>query len=233
VDDEGAGQVHAAVASDVTAETAHRVDAGSHAPTRASKRQNGHSACVANTADLNEAILQGFTRDVIESDSAFEVLVRGWLWIDKALSALILAPLEAPEQLSQDALDWMRFEHKIQLAAAQGSLTWPSPLRALARIRNRLAHNPHVQVDAALVEELASSFEPDFGRLSDGTVICNAPELDTPKDVVERLRGMLTSIVAYLFELTREMMDLRVRELGRQVSALRRAIDERTKQGGS
>jgi hypothetical protein len=120
VDDEGAGQVHAAVASDVTAETAHRVDAGSHAPTRASKRQNGHSACVANTADLNEAILQGFTRDVIESDSAFEVLVRGWLWIDKALSALILAPLEAPEQLSQDALDWMRFEHTSSLLQHKG-----------------------------------------------------------------------------------------------------------------
>ena len=117
-------------------------------------------------------ILQGFTSDVIESDSAFEVLVRGWLWIDKALSALILAPLEAPEELSQDALDWMRFEHKIQLAAAQGSLTWPSSLRALARIRNRLAHNPHVQVDAALAEELASSFEPDFGSLGDGAVYC-------------------------------------------------------------
>lgn len=142
-----------------------------------------------------DLIFDGFNRDVLDSESSFEVLVRGYLWIDKVVSALIRAALPNADALTPEALDWMRFEHKIQLAQAQGTLQYSTPMRALNKVRNQLAHNPHTQIDASLVAELARSFDE---LDADGNKVeWSLARLDDALPLIDRLRAIMNAIFVY------------------------------------
>lgn len=72
--------------------------------------------------------------------SIVEVLLRGHLWVEKHLIALLESELSRPEKLD---LDRMTFSQKVKLADALGMLRPDEvgAIRALNGMRNKLAHD--------------------------------------------------------------------------------------------
>lgn len=101
--------------------------------------------------------------------SIVEVLLRGHLWLENALIELIEAEVANPVPLK---LDRMTFANKANLAEALGLLgsTDAGTLRALNKIRNRLAHDLHGEPtldDLVLLERGLSQSQTDLaGKLS-------------------------------------------------------------------
>lgn len=98
-----------------------------------------------------------------------EVLLRGHLWVEQFLMALIEAEVANPAPLSMDR---MTFANKLNLAEALGLLSSgdAKTIRILNKMRNRLAHDlegePGQEELSALEASLSDSQKSLAGKLS-------------------------------------------------------------------
>ncbi|WP_092800272.1 hypothetical protein [Rhodococcus globerulus] len=100
----------------------------------------------------------------LNSDSALEQTIRGHLWIESALIALIETTLLFPKHVD---LARFSFVQKLELATAHGFVR-PEDLPAykrLNRIRNQLAHSLHAALSEQDMNDLINSLSPEIRKL--------------------------------------------------------------------
>ncbi len=98
--------------------------------------------------------------------SAFEVVLRGHLWVEAQLTAVVTDVLPFPDLVDMDRFT---FPQRVALAAAHGFIR-PDDVAAYMRLnalRNRLAHRVNVEPGADFADELLSAFGPHLRRLVD------------------------------------------------------------------
>jgi hypothetical protein len=120
--------------------------------------------------------------EVLDSDEPLVMVIRGHLWIEHELQLAMWRVLELPEVLSFDRLT---FERKIELAVAVGVLEeteMPAYLAANA-LRNRFAHDPEMEIDAATADRLVTTLTPE---LRSYFVPDRVIEEDAPHEAVAR-----------------------------------------------
>lgn len=105
-------------------------------------------------------------QDLHESESPLAQVIRGHLWVESALIALLEAVLPFPEHVD---LARFSFAQKLALATAHGFIS-PEDLptyQRLNKIRNQLAHSLSSAVKEDDLRDLANSFGPVTRRIYD------------------------------------------------------------------
>jgi hypothetical protein len=114
--------------------------------------------------------LHGLSDD-LESDSPLQMLLRGHLYVEAEMVALLAHGVKKPDILR---LDRMQFERKIKLAVALGLLDeyWMPALLQLNKERNKLAHHldHHVTGETGRVILRAIPNAPDVEAAISGPV---------------------------------------------------------------
>ncbi|WP_275792871.1 hypothetical protein [Prescottella equi] len=127
-----------------------------------------------------------------------EVLLRGHLWVEQFLMALIEAEVANPEPLNMDR---MTFASKLNLAEALGLLSSgdAKTIRILNKMRNRLAHDlegePGQEELSALEASLSDSQKSLAGKLSQTDEYAGSPtELEHVVRLAMSILALITEI---------------------------------------
>ncbi len=144
----------------------------------------------------------------LSSDDTVAVLLKGHLWVESALTDLIRADLQLPDEWPD--LHRLSFPSKVALARAQGALYLGSePLLALNLVRNRLAHDVAYEVDDTTAAALLNAFPkvPEDLRAEDPDCAPHPPSTLTPdSQVVDVLREIVLSLLTHLYALNAEVL---------------------------
>ena len=159
----------------------------------------------------------------LSHDDGVAVLLRGHLWIEGALTELIRATFEFPDEWSD--LDRLAFPSKVALARAQGALFWDEPLLELNRVRNRLAHNVTYDVNDATAASLLKSF-PELSAIPEGIGPLRPGALTPERRVVEVVRDVVVSLLTYLWDATVAELQVRTAQMQDQTFRLQAAISD-------
>jgi hypothetical protein len=135
-----------------------------------------------------EALTDDDAESMLEEGDGLTSVIRGHLRTDFLLNTAIEAALDDPDEAG---LDGLPFPRKVDLAVAMGIIPKDvaATCKALNRIRNRFAHDPDYQLDAAIASQVRASF-PEALR---GERYPWPTEDETPRLVAKR--GFLTAFV--------------------------------------
>lgn len=160
------------------------------------------------------------------SDDAVAVLLKGHLWVESALTDLIRADLELPDEWPD--LQRLSFPSKVGLARAQGALYLGSELLlALNRVRNRLAHDVAYEVDDTTATALLNAFPkvPEELRAEDPECAPHLPSTLTPDtQAVIVLREIVVSLLTHLYTLNTEVLKARAVKMQKATQKLNALI---------
>lgn len=145
--------------------------------------------------------------------------------VDRALEELVRTTLPFPEDFER-VLTQMRFPSKLALAQAQGALLWPASFKALNSLRNKVAHEPELEVDEVAVRSLMAAFEPDFGESDELGRFGRRPIPSADDTVTAALRKCLLSMLENLHEHAMSELDSRIQTMEEQTERLRRLRGE-------
>jgi hypothetical protein len=97
-----------------------------------------------------------FIRHLFEPESSFEVLLRGHLWIESLITSILEVQVVDAKALD---LDRLAFRQKVDIAQAFGFIGPDdgTALRALNRLRNRLAHDLKMEPSEGDIRELLTT----------------------------------------------------------------------------
>ena len=102
-----------------------------------------------------EIDVEQFEQHIFEPESAFEILLRGHLWIENLVQRIIEIKIVNTEVLD---LDRMGFRQKIDIAQAFGFIHQEdgNAFKTLNRLRNKLAHDLMAEPSESEVTQLVS-----------------------------------------------------------------------------
>lgn len=104
---------------------------------------------------IDDKIDAAFYSD-IEREDALGVVVRGLMYIEAELAALIEENVSQPDTLSRD----IEFAMRVRIAVALGlRASLLPPLNALGNLRNKLAHNLRVSLGQSVANNLYKTLE--------------------------------------------------------------------------
>jgi hypothetical protein len=142
--------------------------------------------------------IERFERHLFEPESSFEILLRGHLWMEELIGRILQLHIVNSGILE---LDRMGFRQKIDITQAFGfiSLEDGRALKALNRLRNKLAHNlmaePSENEVQILVDTLTGSMKAAF------EAVMNHPDNVQQRDRHAALRYWFVSYTMHLDDL--------------------------------
>jgi hypothetical protein len=94
-------------------------------------------------------------------------IIRASTYVEYYLEQIITRHLLHPTEVVWPGLT---FQRRLELSLALGDLkpSMKGPLRMLARARNRIAHNPGVEVESEDVRRIVDAFDPSLREQFDG-----------------------------------------------------------------
>lgn len=139
--------------------------------------------------------IERFEQHLFEPDSAFEILLRGHLWMENLVEAILKINIVNPEALD---IERMGFRQKIDIAQAFGFI---SPLdgiafKALNRLRNKLAHDLMAEPSESEVRNLVSTLTGPVKAAFDA--VMQHPDIVREADEFANLRYWFISYAAHL-----------------------------------
>jgi hypothetical protein len=141
---------------------------------------------------MDENDIERFEQHLFEPESSFEVLLRGHLWIENFIGRIL--ELQIVNQGVLD-LDRMSFRQKIDIAQAFGFIGQEDgqALKALNRLRNKLAHNLMAEPGEEEIRHLVSTLTGAKKAAFDA--VMNHPDTAQHADKFAALRYWFISYV--------------------------------------